>query len=97
MEFQTYTSKKLSIASNENLSLDKITLIPSTTQLDEAVVTAQKQWLKYVPIKYFTMLRAVKMHQETTEYRSVIRFGSSNSGIFLLFSITTSKLTREIF
>ena len=42
MGFHTYTSKKLSIASNENLSLDKITLIPSTTQLDEAVVTAQK-------------------------------------------------------
>lgn len=42
MGFHTYTSKKLSIASNENLSLDKITLIPSTTQLDEAVVTARK-------------------------------------------------------
>ena len=46
MGFHTYTSKKLSIASNENLSLDKITLIPSTTQLDEAVVTARKAMIE---------------------------------------------------
>ena len=42
MGFHTYTSKKLVIAKNENLNLDKITLIPSTTQLEEAVVTARK-------------------------------------------------------
>lgn len=42
MGFHTYTSKKITIAKNEKLSIDKITLIPSTTQLEEATVTGQK-------------------------------------------------------
>lgn len=42
MGFHTFTSKKISVTKNENLSLEKIILIPSVVKLDEAVVTARK-------------------------------------------------------
>lgn len=42
MGYHTYLSQKLTLKQNENLNLEKITMIPSTTQLEEAVVTARK-------------------------------------------------------
>lgn len=42
MGFHTYLSAGISLKQNENLSLEKITLIPSVTQLNETVVTARK-------------------------------------------------------
>lgn len=42
MGFHPYISPGILLKQNENIVLDKITLIPSTTQLEEAVVTARK-------------------------------------------------------
>lgn len=49
--FHTYTSKKMSIAANAKIKLDTITLIPSVTELNEAVITAQKAMIEIHPDK----------------------------------------------
>lgn len=42
MGYHTYYSPKVSLKQDEKLTLERITLIPSVTQLNEAVVTAKK-------------------------------------------------------
>jgi outer membrane receptor protein involved in Fe transport len=51
MGFHTYLSEKIVLKQNETLALNKITLIPSVTQLKEATVTARKAMVEIHPDK----------------------------------------------
>lgn len=49
--FNTFTTEKLRLHENEILTLEKITLLPSVTELDETVITAQKAMVEIHPDK----------------------------------------------